>query len=46
MRVQKQFRIYKLGSLLPFLFVFAGDMEGVEHMQVERARVGGILGKE
>ncbi|XP_059455463.1 probable galacturonosyltransferase-like 3 [Corylus avellana] len=31
MRVQKRFRIYELGSLPPFLLVFAGDVEGVEH---------------
>ncbi|KAJ8760775.1 hypothetical protein K2173_018900 [Erythroxylum novogranatense] len=31
MRVQKRYRIYELGSLPPFLLVFAGDVEGVEH---------------
>ncbi|KAB2624337.1 galacturonosyltransferase-like 3 [Pyrus ussuriensis x Pyrus communis] len=31
MRVQKRCRIYELGSLPPFLLVFAGDVEGVEH---------------
>lgn len=31
MRVQKRYRIYVLGSLPPFLLVFAGDVEGVEH---------------
>lgn len=31
MRVQKKYRIYELGSLPPFLLVFAGDVEGVEH---------------
>ncbi|XP_011021687.1 PREDICTED: probable galacturonosyltransferase-like 3 [Populus euphratica] len=31
MRVQKKNRIYELGSLPPFLLVFAGDVEGVEH---------------
>ncbi|KAK6931458.1 Glycosyl transferase, family 8 [Dillenia turbinata] len=31
MRIQKRRRIYELGSLPPFLLVFAGDVEGVEH---------------
>ncbi|XP_030970554.1 probable galacturonosyltransferase-like 3 [Quercus lobata] len=31
MRIQKRYRIYELGSLPPFLLVFAGDVEGVEH---------------
>ncbi|XP_050224846.1 probable galacturonosyltransferase-like 3 [Mercurialis annua] len=31
MRVQKKFRIYELGSLPPFLLVFAGNVRGVEH---------------
>ena len=31
MRIQKKYRIYELGSLPPFLLVFAGDVEGVEH---------------
>ncbi|KAM7270524.1 hypothetical protein ACFE04_029738 [Oxalis oulophora] len=31
MRVQKRCRIYELGSLPPFLLVFGGDVEGVEH---------------
>ncbi|KAL3578539.1 hypothetical protein D5086_020043 [Populus alba] len=31
MKVQKKYRIYELGSLPPFLLVFAGDVEGVEH---------------
>uniref|UniRef100_A0A2P2MXI6 Hexosyltransferase n=1 Tax=Rhizophora mucronata TaxID=61149 RepID=A0A2P2MXI6_RHIMU len=31
MRIQKKHRIYELGSLPPFLLVFAGDVEGVEH---------------
>ncbi|XP_031387802.1 probable galacturonosyltransferase-like 3 [Punica granatum] len=31
MRTQKRHRIYELGSLPPFLLVFAGDVEGVEH---------------
>ncbi|KAG9456753.1 hypothetical protein H6P81_001261 [Aristolochia fimbriata] len=31
MRIQKRARIYELGSLPPFLLVFAGDVEGVEH---------------
>ncbi|GAA0169735.1 glycosyltransferase [Lithospermum erythrorhizon] len=31
MRVQKMYRIYELGSLPPFLLVFAGDVQGVEH---------------
>ncbi|KAK4786230.1 hypothetical protein SAY86_002919 [Trapa natans] len=30
MRIQKVHRIYDLGSLPPFLLVFAGDVEGVE----------------
>ncbi|RVW65081.1 putative galacturonosyltransferase-like 3 [Vitis vinifera] len=37
MRIQKRYRIYQLGSLPPFLLVFAGDVEGVEH-RVEPAR--------
>ncbi|XP_022981863.1 probable galacturonosyltransferase-like 3 [Cucurbita maxima] len=31
MRIQKRNRIYELGSLPPFLLVFAGDVEGVAH---------------
>lgn len=31
MRTQKLYRIYELGSLPPFLLVFAGDVEGVDH---------------
>nr|GLL29791.1 probable galacturonosyltransferase-like 3 [Ipomoea trifida]GMD03923.1 probable galacturonosyltransferase-like 3 [Ipomoea batatas]GME19809.1 probable galacturonosyltransferase-like 3 [Ipomoea batatas] len=31
MRVQKRFRIYNLGSLPPFLLVFAGNVKQVEH---------------
>ncbi|KAL8229010.1 hypothetical protein R6Q57_013910 [Mikania cordata] len=31
MEVQKRHRIYELGSLPPFLLVFAGDVEAVEH---------------
>lgn len=31
MSIQKRYRIYELGSLPPFLLVFAGDVEGVEH---------------
>ena len=31
MRIQKRHRIYELGSLPPFLLVFAGDVEPVEH---------------
>ncbi|XP_048137390.1 probable galacturonosyltransferase-like 3 isoform X2 [Rhodamnia argentea] len=31
MRIQKRERIYELGSLPPFLLVFAGEVEGVEH---------------
>ncbi|MCO5568867.1 hypothetical protein L7F22_022569 [Adiantum nelumboides] len=31
MEVQKAKRIYELGSLPPFLLVFAGDVEAVEH---------------
>ncbi|XP_010265254.1 PREDICTED: probable galacturonosyltransferase-like 3 [Nelumbo nucifera] len=31
MRIQKRHRIYELGSLPPFLLVFAGDVRGVEH---------------
>lgn len=31
MRVQKRYRIYELGSLPPFLLVFGGDVEGVQH---------------
>ncbi|XP_015967206.1 probable galacturonosyltransferase-like 3 [Arachis duranensis] len=31
MRIQKRNRIYELGSLPPFLLVFAGDVERVEH---------------
>ncbi|KAJ9140683.1 hypothetical protein P3X46_031300 [Hevea brasiliensis] len=31
MRIQKKYRIYDLGSLPPFLLVFAGNVEGVEH---------------
>ncbi|KAL6529255.1 putative galacturonosyltransferase-like 3 [Orobanche gracilis] len=31
MRIQKRHHIYELGSLPPFLLVFAGNVEGVEH---------------
>ncbi|KAJ0038823.1 hypothetical protein Pint_23328 [Pistacia integerrima] len=31
MRIQKKYRIYELGSLPPFLLVFAGDVEEIEH---------------
>ncbi|KAL6010132.1 putative galacturonosyltransferase-like 3 [Asimina triloba] len=31
MRIQKRVRIYELGSLPPFLLVFAGDVRGVGH---------------
>lgn len=31
MRVQKEKRIYELGSLPPFLLVFGGEVEGIEH---------------
>ncbi|KAJ7542149.1 hypothetical protein O6H91_10G092000 [Diphasiastrum complanatum] len=31
MDVQKEFRIYELGSLPPFLLVFAGSIEAIEH---------------
>lgn len=31
MRVQKRYRIYELGSLPPFLLVFAGNVKQVEH---------------
>ncbi|XP_075485080.1 putative galacturonosyltransferase-like 3 [Primulina tabacum] len=31
MKIQKRYRIYELGSLPPFLLVFAGNVEGVEH---------------
>lgn len=31
MRMQKKVRIYELGSLPPFLLVFAGNVKGVEH---------------
>ncbi|KAH7836149.1 hypothetical protein Vadar_033167 [Vaccinium darrowii] len=31
MRIQKRYRIYELGSLPPFLLVFAGNVEPVEH---------------
>ncbi|CAK9188363.1 unnamed protein product [Ilex paraguariensis] len=31
MRIQKRYRIYELGSLPPFLLVFAGNVEGIEH---------------
>ncbi|XP_020090256.1 probable galacturonosyltransferase-like 6 [Ananas comosus] len=31
MRVQKERRIYELGSLPPFLLVFAGEVEAVDH---------------
>ncbi|KAF5177896.1 Hexosyltransferase [Thalictrum thalictroides] len=31
MEVQKQRRIYELGSLPPFLLVFAGDVEAIDH---------------
>ncbi|KAI4351534.1 hypothetical protein L6164_005892 [Bauhinia variegata] len=31
MEIQKQRRIYELGSLPPFLLVFGGDVEAIEH---------------
>ncbi|GMH01857.1 hypothetical protein Nepgr_003696 [Nepenthes gracilis] len=31
MKIQKRYRIYELGSLPPFLLVFAGGVEAVEH---------------
>ncbi|KAL8035234.1 hypothetical protein ABFX02_12G084100 [Erythranthe guttata] len=31
MSIQKRYRIYELGSLPPFLLVFAGNVEAVEH---------------
>ncbi|KAI4368986.1 hypothetical protein MLD38_017481 [Melastoma candidum] len=31
MRVRRRVRIYELGSLPPFLLVFSGNVEGVEH---------------
>ncbi|KAG6429852.1 hypothetical protein SASPL_107907 [Salvia splendens] len=31
MRIQKRYRIYELGSLPPFLLVFAGNVAPVEH---------------
>ncbi|KAL5726031.1 putative galacturonosyltransferase-like 3 [Ranunculus cassubicifolius] len=31
MKLQKRYRIYELGSLPPFLLVFAGNVKGVEH---------------
>lgn len=31
MEVQKELRIYELGSLPPFLLVFAGDVQPIEH---------------
>ncbi|URE17850.1 Glycosyl transferase family 8 [Musa troglodytarum] len=31
MEVQRERRIYELGSLPPFLLVFAGEVEGLEH---------------
>ncbi|XP_061365614.1 probable galacturonosyltransferase-like 10 [Gastrolobium bilobum] len=31
MEIQKERRIYKLGSLPPFLMVFGGDVEAIEH---------------
>lgn len=31
MEIQKRYRIYELGSLPPFLLVFAGDVKAVEH---------------
>ncbi|XVF58161.1 hypothetical protein PTKIN_Ptkin07bG0041100 [Pterospermum kingtungense] len=31
MRIQKETRIYELGSLPPFLLVFGGDVEGIDH---------------
>ncbi|XP_022755854.1 probable galacturonosyltransferase-like 3 [Durio zibethinus] len=31
LRIQKRHRIYELGSLSPFLLVFAGDVEGLDH---------------
>ncbi|KAI3452369.1 hypothetical protein Pfo_009034 [Paulownia fortunei] len=31
MEIQKQRRIYELGSLPPFMLVFGGDIEGIDH---------------
>ncbi|KAL7140877.1 hypothetical protein ABFS83_08G017000 [Erythranthe nasuta] len=31
MEIQKQRRIYELGSLPPFMLVFGGDVEGIDH---------------
>ncbi|KAF5207247.1 Hexosyltransferase [Thalictrum thalictroides] len=31
MKIQKKYRIYELGSLPPFLLVFAGKVKGIEH---------------
>ncbi|KAK7316389.1 hypothetical protein VNO77_35395 [Canavalia gladiata] len=31
MEIQKERRVYKLGSLPPFLLVFGGDVEAIEH---------------
>lgn len=31
MEIQKERRIYELGSLPPFLLVFGGDVEGIDH---------------
>lgn len=31
MEIQKEKRIYELGSLPPFLLVFGGDVEGIDH---------------
>ncbi|OMO52728.1 Glycosyl transferase, family 8 [Corchorus olitorius] len=31
MRIQKERRIYELGSLPPFLLVFGGEVEGIDH---------------
>ncbi|KAK2661854.1 hypothetical protein Ddye_000428 [Dipteronia dyeriana] len=31
MRIQKEKKIYQLGSLPPFLLVFGGDVEGIDH---------------
>ena len=31
MEIQKKKRIYELGSLLPFLLMFGGDVEPIDH---------------
>lgn len=46
MEVQKVKRIYELGSLPPFLLVFAGDVEAVEHRWNQHGLGGdNIMGK-